>query len=145
MKEIEKSQLISLSSWGVHCRSIPLFDYFQYKYIVRVGGECSLQPVRQRGTRTHIFVFRLVTIQRERGVASGLARESGTLTWESRRVKRELTILPSQWGIFHSIVCWTMRSHGGVDSMGGSGVRSIAPRHSRNRWVCRVLCLAQDL
>ena len=38
----KESQLISHSSCWVHCRSIPLFDCFQYKHIVRAGGECSL-------------------------------------------------------------------------------------------------------
>ena len=45
----KESQLISLSSCRVHCRSIPLFDCFQYKHIIRAGGEGSLLDREKHG------------------------------------------------------------------------------------------------
>lgn len=55
---------------------------------------------------------------REREGGCVTTRESGTLTWEnSLRVKRAqqdlLDIIALPMGNFYSIVCWTVRSHGG--------------------------------
>ena len=102
-----------------------------------------MQPVRQRGTRTHIVVFRLVTIQRERGVASGLTRESGTLTWESRRVKRELDYIAFPMGNF-SFDCLLDRAVTRGNGLLGCQWRPFYCARTLEEPL-GVLCLAQDL